>query len=60
MGGLIDDRMLEAFAVIATPEEIAAGLAERFGGAVTRISLHVPFERDPDRWGAAIAAIKSL
>jgi len=60
MGELIDDRMLEAFAIIATPEEIAARFAARFGGAVTRISLHVPFQRDPERWGAAIAAIRSL
>jgi hypothetical protein len=60
MGELIDDRMLEAFAIIAPPEEIARRFADRFGDAVTRISLHVPFQRDPDRWGAAIAAIKSL
>jgi probable F420-dependent oxidoreductase len=60
MGALVDDEMLDAFAVVAAPEEIAPRLAERVGDAVTRIALPVATERDPDRWGAVIAAIKAL
>jgi probable F420-dependent oxidoreductase len=60
MGDLIDDAMLEAFAVVAAPEQLAPRLAERFGDLVTRISLPVPYRDDPDRWGAVIAAIKAL
>ena len=60
MGGLVDDDMLDAFAVVAAPEDVAPRLAERFGDVVTRVSLSVATDRDPGRWGALIAAIKSL
>jgi probable F420-dependent oxidoreductase len=60
MGELVDGDMLDAFAIVAAPEAIAPRLADRFGDAVTRISLYLPTQRDPDRWGDVIAAIKSL
>ena len=60
MGELVDDDMLDTFAIVAAPEAIAPRLAERFGDVVTRISLYLPTQRDPDRWGDVIAAIKSL
>ena len=39
MGRLVSDEMLEAYAVIATPEALPAALKKRFGGAVNRIQL---------------------
>ena len=60
MGELIDDDMLASFAVVADPEDVAPRLAQRYGDVVTRISLSIPYRRDPDRWAAVIAAIKAL
>ncbi|HLG88105.1 MAG TPA: TIGR03617 family F420-dependent LLM class oxidoreductase [Alphaproteobacteria bacterium] len=40
MGRLIDDRILEAFAVIGRPEEAARELRRRFDGAFDRMSVN--------------------
>ncbi len=37
MGSLIDDEMLEAFAVVAPVDQVATGLRSRYGGVVDRI-----------------------
>ena len=60
MGALIDDEMLNAFAVVASPEGIAPELARRYGDVVTRTSFYAPFRGDPDRWKAVMAAIKAI
>ena len=60
MGELIDDEMLGAFAVVAEPEDVAAGLAQRYGDVVTRITLALPHRTDPDRWRAVITAIQAI
>ena len=61
MGDLITDEVLDAFAVVAeTPEGIAAKLARRFGGAVTRLSFYAPYRSDPDRWAAVLSQLKAL
>jgi probable F420-dependent oxidoreductase len=59
MGGLIDDDMLATFAIVADPEDVAGGLAARYGDVVTRVTLALPHATDPDRWSAVIAAIKN-
>jgi probable F420-dependent oxidoreductase len=41
MGGLIDDDVLTAFAVIGTPADAAAELKRRFGDIVDRVSVPV-------------------
>ena len=43
MPGLIDDRILEHFAVIAGENELAAALQKRYSGLTDRISLYLPF-----------------
>ena len=48
MGELIDDEMLHAFAVVAEPEQMAAGLGKRYGDVVNRISFYAPYKSDPD------------
>ena len=60
MGALIDDEMLNAFAVVAPPEGMAPELARRYGDVVTRTSFYAPFRGDPDRWQAVMAAIKAI
>jgi len=37
MGALIDDTMLDAFAVVAPPDQIAAKLKQRYAGAIDRV-----------------------
>ena len=60
MGNLIDDDVLEAFAVVAPPEGIAPELGRRYGDVVSRISFYAPFRGDPDRMQAVMAAIKAV
>lgn len=47
MAGLIDDDVLDLFAVSGSPEEVAAGLAGRYRDLVDRISLYTPYDADP-------------
>ena len=60
MGRLIDDEILNTFAVVAPPEGIAPELGRRYGGIVDRISFYTPSQVDPDRWQDVLAAIKAL
>ena len=50
MGDLITDEILHTFAVVAEPEKVAAGLEERYGDVVQRISFYAPYQSDPARW----------
>ena len=60
MGALIDDDMLNTFAVVAPPEEIAPELGRRYGDIISRISFYAPYRGDPERWHAVMAAIKAI
>jgi probable F420-dependent oxidoreductase len=60
MGELITDDVLDAFAVVARPEDIAARIGERFGDVVHRLSFYVPYRQDPDRWNAVMSQLKAL
>ncbi|MET0728565.1 MAG: LLM class F420-dependent oxidoreductase [Acidimicrobiales bacterium] len=54
MGELITDEMLQTFAVVAEPEELASGIHERYGDVVQRLSFYAPYASDPDRWKAVM------
>jgi len=58
MGELIDDEMLETFAVIADPEEVPKALTTRYGDVVDRLSFYAPYRSDPDRWRQILAGFK--
>src|SRR3954469_1850929 len=45
-GGLIDDEMLNAFAVVAEPEDVAAEVLKRYGEVFTRLHLYLKTELD--------------
>ena len=50
MPALVDDDMLDTFAVLAEPEALAAALQARYAGLVDRLGVYLPFvpgERDP-------------
>ena len=60
MAALIDDEILNTFAVVAQPEEIAPELGRRYGDVISRISFYAPVQGDPDRWQSVMAAIKAI
>ena len=58
MGDLIDDEILNTFAVVGEPESIAPELHRRYGAVLSRISFYAPYKSDPARWQPVIEAIK--
>ena len=44
MGRLIDDDVLNAFAVVGAPDEVPGLLQKRFGDVVDRLSFYTPYE----------------
>jgi len=61
MGSLIDDEILNKFAVVADPEVVPAALLERYQDLADRLTLYIPFipgERD-EFWSYLISSIKS-
>ena len=59
MGTLIDDEILNTFAVVGAPEQIAPELHRRYGDVISRISFYAPYKSDPDRWSQVLADIKA-
>jgi hypothetical protein len=59
MGTLIDDEILNTFAVVGEPEQIAPELSQRYGDVIQRISFYAPYASDPDRWASVMAALKA-
>ncbi len=59
MGTLIDDEILNTFAVVGAPEHIAPELSRRYGDVISRISFYAPYKSDPDRWSQVLSDIKA-
>jgi probable F420-dependent oxidoreductase len=59
MGNLIDDEILNTFAVVGEPERIAPELKARYGDVIQRISFYAPYKTDPGRWSKVLADLKS-
>ena len=59
MGDLIDDEILNTFAVVGEPESIAPELHHRYGDVIERISFYAPYKSDPERWHKVIAAVSN-
>jgi len=58
MANLIDDDVLDAFAVVAEPDEVAARLLARFGDVVQRISFYAPYAVEPGYWASVAHQLK--
>jgi len=58
VAGLIDDEVLHAFAIIGTPEAAVEEARRRYGDIATRISIAVPEDGDPERWGALFERLR--
>jgi len=59
MGKLIDDEILNTFAVVGEPETIAPELHRRYGDVIQRISFYAPYKSDPDRWRQVLADLRA-
>jgi probable F420-dependent oxidoreductase len=59
MGDLVTDDILDAFAVVAAPEDIPKALLARYGDLVDRVSFYAPYRSDPERWTQILAAFKA-
>jgi probable F420-dependent oxidoreductase len=59
MGKLVDDDILNTFAIVGAPEEVAPELHRRYGDVVDRISFYAPYQSNPDRWARVLEDIKT-
>ena len=58
MGNVIDDEILDTFAIVAEPHDVPARIAERFGGSLDRLQFYAGV-RDAERWGPILEEIKA-
>jgi probable F420-dependent oxidoreductase len=59
MATLIDDEVLETFAVIAEPDQVASGLIDRFGGMIDRVGFYFGLAGSDESQAATVAALKA-
>ncbi len=59
MGEIVPDAVLETFAVVAGPDDVASALVARYGDVLTRVSFDAPYETDPEIWRGVVAALKA-
>ena len=59
MGELIDDDVLDAFAVVGEPGEVGPELLRRYGDLVDRISFYAPYKAGPDAFAPAIESLRA-
>ncbi len=55
MGELIDDDILNAFAVVAPLDQVAVEVRRRFEALVDRFSFYAPYKVDPEMWKGVLA-----
>jgi hypothetical protein len=59
MGTLISDDVLDAFAVVAEPDEVAAKVLQRFDGVVDRLSFYLPYQAPDESLTAMLAGFRA-
>jgi probable F420-dependent oxidoreductase len=59
MAGLIDDEVLDTFAVVGSLDTIAAKVRSRYDGLVDRFNVYAPSGLDADRWADILAGFRS-
>jgi Luciferase-like monooxygenase len=58
MADLIDDEILNTFAVVGTPEDAFGEVRKRYGDICTRITLTLPDDRDEARWQSLFDSLR--
>jgi hypothetical protein len=59
MANVIDDEMLDAFAIVAEPDELPDRIRERFGGLLDRIQFHAG-HADGAQWQPILDEIRAI
>jgi probable F420-dependent oxidoreductase len=59
MGELIDDQIVDAFAIVAEPNDVAARMLERYDGLIDRISFYNPAGLHDDALRSLLAGLKT-
>jgi len=60
MPALIDDDMLETFAIVGDMKDLPRLIHDRYDGLVDRISFTAPIEERPDEWADLVAGLHAL
>ena len=60
MGTLIDDEILNTFAVVAEPDKVAPELERRYGDVIDRLSFYAPGQANPEQWREVMEALKNI
>jgi hypothetical protein len=58
MAELIDDDVLDAFCVTASPGDVAAVVRKRFGDLIDRFSFYAPYHLAPETWSEVLAGFR--
>ncbi|HEY5096463.1 MAG TPA: LLM class F420-dependent oxidoreductase [Acidimicrobiales bacterium] len=58
MADLIDDEMLNTFAVVGELDDLAGEILRRYRGVVDRFNFYTPYAMDPERWAGVLAGFK--
>lgn len=59
MGELIDDEVLNTFAVVAEPDKLGAALLERWGDLADRFTFYAPYPHDDSIFAPAVEALRA-
>jgi probable F420-dependent oxidoreductase len=59
MGELIDDEILNTFAVVAEPDGVAAELKARYGDVVSRLSFYAPGQSNAAQWRSVMEDLRA-
>jgi len=59
MGRLIDDEVLDAFAVVCPIDQVAARVQARVGDVVDRFSFYAPYEMSDEDWQRMVEGFHS-
>jgi probable F420-dependent oxidoreductase len=58
MGELIDDGVLDAFAVVCPLEEVGTRVKARYGDAIDRFSFYTPYAMEAEAWAAVLSGFR--
>ncbi|MFJ8493807.1 LLM class F420-dependent oxidoreductase [Streptomyces sp. NPDC094038] len=59
MTALVDDEVLNAFALVAEPDRVAAEIRRRYGALVDRVSFYTAYEIDAEVWEPIVRELRT-
>lgn len=59
MGPLLDDEVLDAFAVVGGPSEVGAEVVRRYGDLFDRLTLYTPYAADPSVMAEVASSVRA-